>query len=142
MLKEEREKLVRHEKMAADLLLLLSSESTPYANNQATVHKTYACKHLRRSRRHVVGAGAQSLSKQLRAFTLADVHDFDISNTMFQLLEQITERLQIEFPHRLEYSSVVPKRRVNYLRKGVCSPYMLLLVLRFIYFFSFMYVPK
>ena len=63
---------------------------------------TYSYKHGLRSRRVVKGLGAQKFSKVLRNLVRKGTRDFDFHNSMFTLVVQLVDKLQVCFPETLK----------------------------------------
>ena len=105
------QKPTTHERMATQLLKMTEEPASgaQVIENFLSIKKKYSVKYPRRCRRHVCGAGAQSASTRLRTLTLPHSDDFDIYNTMFQLLEQIAQILQIDFPHKAALFEAIKK---------------------------------
>ena len=98
---EKVEKLAGHGAALEKLIRVLEGEapSWPFEGYTLEVKRKYEYKSDHRDRRYVKECGAQALARRVRHVAFDDVMDWDIQNCLFTVVEAISDRLDIYFPH-------------------------------------------
>eukprot|EP00973_Karenia_brevis_P089606 12398640-Karenia_brevis.AAC.1 len=73
-----------------------SGEAGVDSHEHISSHKKYKRTRSFRSRRFVIGSGAQCMSQRVQRAALEDTDDCDIKNAMFSLLPQTIQRLELQ----------------------------------------------
>ncbi len=97
---KQQEKMAAHGAALEKLLITLAAHEDDIAlDGRLRQERTYQYKLPQRSRRYVAEAGAQSMSKRLRQQALREVCDWDLRNSMFTLVAQMVDKVEVLLPH-------------------------------------------